>query len=64
MDSDYRGEVRALILNWAETPFLVKKGQRIAQGLFIPTRKVKFIQQDELPASVRSDAGFGSTGMH
>ena len=64
VDSDYRGEVKALILNWGEAPFLVKKGQRIAQGLFIPIRKVNFIQQDELPASVRGDAGFGHTGMH
>ena len=42
IDSVFRGEVQALILNWAETPFRVKKGQRICQGLFLPVLKAKF----------------------
>ena len=62
IDSDFRGEVQALLLNWAGTPFQVKKGQRICQGLFLPVLKVKFKQQDELPNSVRGVHGFGSTG--
>ena len=62
IDSDFRGEVQALILNWAETPFRVKKGQRICQGLFLPVLKVKFKCQDELPNSLRGVHGFGSTG--
>ena len=63
VDSDYRGEIQALLLNWSDTPFLVKKGQRICQGLFLPVFQVKFKQQNELPSSVRCDSGFGSTGM-
>ena len=62
IDSDFRGEVQALILNWAGTPFKVTKGQRICQGLFLPVLKAEFKQQDELPNSVRGVHGFGSTG--
>ena len=62
IDSNFHGEVQALILNWAGTPFKVTKGQRICQGLFLPVLKAKFKQQDELPNSVRGVHGFGSTG--
>ena len=57
VDSDYRGEIQALLLNWSDTPFQVNKGQRICQGLFLP------VQQNELPSSGRCDFLFGSTGM-
>jgi len=62
IDSNFHGEVQALILNWAGTPFRVKKGQRICQGLFLPVLKVKFKQREELPNSLRGVCGFGSTG--
>ena len=63
VDSDYRGEIQALLLNWSDTPFQVNKGQRICQGLFLPVFHVKFKQQNELPSSGRCDFLFGSTGM-
>ena len=61
MDLDFRGEVKVLILNWVDSQFLVKRGQQIAQGIFLPALKVKFQQQHELPTSLPNIAGFGST---
>ena len=62
IDSDYRGEVKALVYNSNKIPFTVKKGQRICQGLFLPTVTVVFSAQDALSGTVRNLAGFGSTG--
>lgn len=62
VDSGYRGEVCILVRNASSTDFLVKKGERIAQGVIAPVEKAIFEVVDDLPQSERGDAAFGSTG--
>lgn len=63
IDAGYRGEVKVILLNNDRTdPFTVNSGERIAQLLLVPVALPKVVEQDELSASVRNDAGFGSSG--
>ncbi|MFP5225113.1 MAG: dUTP diphosphatase [Actinomycetota bacterium] len=63
IDAGYRGEIRVLLVNHdpVET-FEIEVGMRVAQLVFIPVPEVDFCEVDELPASVRGEGGFGSTG--
>lgn len=64
IDSDYRGEVNACIIN--NTPQRIKlfNGDRICQMKIQESRQFSFVQVDELSETERGDGGFGSTGMH
>ena len=63
IDSDYRGEVCALIINHGNEPFTFKPGERIAQLVVMPVPKVEIVEVDELSESEeRGAGGFGSTG--
>ncbi len=65
IDSDYRGEVMVKLtcdFGNAEASLVVKDGDRIAQGMIIPTYKVDFQEAVVLSETVRSSGGFGSTG--
>ena len=62
IDSGFRGEVKIIVRNVGNVPYLVKKGERIAQGVICPVFEAVFLQVDELPGSERGEAGFGSTG--
>ena len=62
IDSDYRGEVGAIIYNSSDDEFVVKKGDRIAQCLIAPVIIASFNAVDELSETERGNAGFGSTG--
>ena len=64
IDGDYTGPVAALVLNLNKETFRVSKGQRIAQGLFLPVCSVQFKNVDQLPSTDRGDAGFGSTDQN
>jgi dUTP pyrophosphatase len=63
VDSDYRGEVRVLLINHGSAPFAVTRGMRIAQMVFAPVARVALTEELELPASQRGEGGFGSTGL-
>lgn len=66
VDSGYRGEVKVILFNTDEEPFIIKNGDRIAQGVISPvqTRKMtKFIKVNTLDMSDRGAGGFGSTGV-
>lgn len=58
VDSDYRGEVKVLLRNFTDVDFEIKKGDRIAQMVFV---KIEF-PYDSVIDSIRGDGGFGSTG--
>lgn len=63
LDQDYCGptdELHLLVYNFTEAPVTVKKGERIAQGLFVPIERAEW---DEGPAAATSRGGFGSTGI-
>lgn len=61
IDSDYRGEIK--VMYESMEPMVVKKGERIAQGMIIPVAKVDFEEVRELSSTDRGDGGFGSTGV-
>lgn len=62
IDSGYRGEVGIIVRNVSQEPCLVRKGERVAQGVIAPVVKANFQVTDELPPSERGANGFGSTG--
>jgi dUTP diphosphatase len=63
IDSGYRGEVQVTLLNTdRDRPFAVEPGMRIAQLVIVPVPDVELVEVDELPASTRGAAGFGSSG--
>lgn len=62
IDSDYRGEVCAIIYNSSDNEFVVKKGDRIAQCLIAPVIIASFNAVDKLSETERGNGGFGSTG--
>ena len=62
IDSDYRGEVKVIILNTGDEPVTIKHGDRIAQIVFTPVVKARFIVTDSIEETIRGAGGFGSTG--
>ena len=62
IDADYRGEVKVILINLGNTPFEIRKGDRIAQIVFKKTVTVCWEEVDRLPETERGEGGFGSTG--
>ncbi len=62
LDSDYRGEVKVLLVNLSGQLFVVRRGERIAQMVVAPVAAVKFSLAEELDDTERGTNGFGSTG--
>ncbi len=62
IDSDYRGEIKIILVNLSNKSFVVKSGDRIAQIIVTPVVKGKFKEVENLPKTVRGKGGFGSTG--
>jgi dUTP pyrophosphatase len=63
IDSDYRGEVRVVLVNLGPEPFTVTRGMRVAQLLFVPVVRVTPTPVRSLSTTARGDGGFGSTGL-
>jgi dUTP pyrophosphatase len=63
IDSDYRGEVKALLINHGTGAFVVTSGMRIAQLVVSRVAHVTWEQRDELPDTGRASGGFGHTGV-
>ena len=62
IDADYRGEVRVILMNLGQEPFVVEPGDRIAQMVVAPVTRVAWSEVEELDATERGEGGFGSTG--
>ncbi len=62
IDSDYRGEVKVILINLGTEPVVIKKGERIAQMVICPVTKAQWEVVPQLPQTERGDGGFGSTG--
>lgn len=62
VDSDYRGEVKVILINLGDTAFEIERGMRIAQMVIAPVTQAAFAEVDELPGTARGTGGFGSTG--
>lgn len=63
IDSDYRGEVKILMINHGAEDFVIQEGERIAQGVIQEVTQAKFVVVDELQDTDRGACGFGSTGI-
>jgi dUTP pyrophosphatase len=64
VDSGYRGEVRVVMVNLGEKPFVVEKGMKIAQLLIQPVIELKVMEVETLEETSRGENGFGSTGKY
>ena len=62
IDADYRGEIGVILINHGAEPFIVKRGDRIAQLVVAPVPPAHFVEVEALADSTRGDGGFGSTG--
>ncbi len=63
IDSDYRGEIKAILINHGEAPFVIKRGTKIAQMVIARHEQAQIVESDNLSDSARGAGGFGSTGM-
>ena len=62
IDSDYRGEIKIILFNHGSENFIINNKDRVAQMVLTPIIKMELEETKELPESLRSDGGFGSTG--
>jgi dUTP pyrophosphatase len=62
IDSDYRGELKVVLVNLGAEPFEIVRGERIAQLVPAPVLRAAFAEVDELDETARGAGGFGSTG--
>jgi dUTP pyrophosphatase len=62
VDADYRGEVKVILINHGEAPFVIRRGDPIAQMVVAPVSAVAFEEQEMLDDTARGDKGHGSTG--
>lgn len=62
IDSDYRGELKVILINHGTDPFAVRRGDRVAQLVLAPVTQASWLSVDELDETARGDGGFGSTG--
>ncbi len=63
IDSDYRGLVSLILINFGKTAYQIKRGDRIAQMIFAPVTRAQLIEVDDLDPTKRSAGGFGHTGV-
>ncbi len=62
VDADYRGEVKVILVNLGAEPFVVARGERIAQMVVAPVTRVAIAAVESLDETARGEGGFGSTG--
>jgi dUTP pyrophosphatase len=63
IDSDYRGEIKILLINLGQDPVEITDGMRIAQMVLAPILRPEITHRDTLDETERGSGGFGSTGM-
>ncbi len=63
IDSDYRGEVKIILANFSKQPFIINRGDRIAQLIVAKYTRVEWTEVKELDDTNRGQGGFGSTGV-
>ena len=62
IDSDYRGELRVLLVNWGDEPFVIERGARIAQLVIAPVARARLRRVERVDETARNEGGFGHTG--
>ncbi|WP_347303086.1 dUTP diphosphatase [Croceibacterium sp. TMG7-5b_MA50] len=64
IDSDYRGELKVILINHGAEPFAIQRGDRIAQLVLAPVVQAAWMEAETLDETARGAGGFGSTGGH
>ncbi|TMJ21417.1 MAG: dUTP diphosphatase [Alphaproteobacteria bacterium] len=62
IDADYRGEISVILINHGDAPFMIRRGERIAQMVIAPVVRAELAVAASLSATDRGSGGFGSTG--
>ena len=62
IDSDYRGEIKVILINLGQSAFTINRGERIAQLVLAPVTQLAWEEVDALDETERGEGGFGSTG--
>ncbi|MGH6785936.1 MAG: dUTP diphosphatase [Novosphingobium sp.] len=62
IDSDYRGELKVILINHGAEPFAIRRGDRIAQLVLAPVVRAGWVEVADLDETARGEGGFGSTG--
>jgi dUTP pyrophosphatase len=62
IDSDYRGEVKVILINHGSSEYVISHGERIAQMIIAPVQQCRFISAESIDDTHRGIGGFGSTG--
>jgi len=63
IDADYRGEIGIILINWGKDPFIIHKGDRIAQMVIARVYHADIQEVDELDKTERGEGGFGHSGI-
>lgn len=63
IDADYRGEIRIILINHGNEPFVIQRGDRIAQMIIAPVLRVSWDPVPDLESTARGEGGFGHTGI-
>lgn len=63
IDADYRGEIKILLINFSDTDFVIKSGDRIAQMVIAKHEQVVWEEADQLNETSRGEGGYGHTGV-
>ncbi|MGC4047097.1 MAG: dUTP diphosphatase [Armatimonas sp.] len=63
IDADYRGEVKVILINHGQEPFVVRRGERIAQLIIAPVIQASWNEVESLDTTERGAGGFGHTGV-
>ena len=64
IDADYRGELKQILINLSDTPFVINNGDRIAQIVFARCEQAEMVEVEELSETERGAGGFGHTGKN
>ncbi len=62
IDSDYRGELKVILINHGAEPFTITRGERVGQMVLAPVTRIVWDEVESLPETIRGAGGFGSTG--
>ncbi|MDE5635894.1 MAG: dUTP diphosphatase [Muribaculaceae bacterium] len=63
IDSDYRGEIKVILVNLSQSPFVINDGERVAQLVFAPYQRIEWAPVANLDETDRGEGGFGHTGV-
>lgn len=63
IDSDYRGEIGLIAVNWGRVPFVIRRGDRIAQMVIAAVVKAEVVEVEDLEPTLRGGEGFGHSGL-